>query len=245
MVQRGRWHYGADYIAVYYRVSAQQARRLLPEPLEPREELAVAYVTEIVSLSEADPEALHENPAGTLYREAAIGLGCSYEGREGIYFPCMWVDKDWSLVRGLLNGYPKKMADEIAMSKPHPLNPLIGPARPGLRLSGYCVRQGSRLLWLRLTLRRQGGEADLRRFGSVFGLRLFPATHQEQAEVRELVEVLREPGGVANVWVGDAELELGEARNEELLPLRPREVLYGAWYSAGFTIAGARVLRRL
>jgi acetoacetate decarboxylase len=244
LIQEAKWHYGADYIAAYYRVDGREAARLLPPPLK-AEGLAVAYVTEIVSLSEADPEAFYENPAQTAYREAAIGLACSFEGRPGIYFPCMWVDRDWSMARGLLNGYPKKIADDISMSRPHPLNGLIGGLRPGLRLGGYCVRQGRRLLSLRVSLERKGGEADVKRFGSVYGLRLFPRTHESQAEVRELVEVLRESRGLGEVWVGRAELEVGEARNEELGPLRPLEVLYGLWYSAGFTIWGAKVLKRL
>ena len=37
----------------------------------------------------------------------------------------MWVDRDWSLIRGWSLGYPKKVADDIRMTRLHKLTPHV------------------------------------------------------------------------------------------------------------------------
>lgn len=245
VVEEGPWHYGIDYITVYFRADPELLQQLLPQKLKVVDGTSVAYVSEFVSVSEKNPEAYYTDPSQTIYREAGVGVMCRYGDRTGVFYPFMWVDRDWAMIRGWLNGYPKKIADEIVMTRFHSHNKIIGLPREGVKVSGYCTRHGSRLLTLLVELKRAGGVEDLIRFGSTFGVRHFPTTHGSQTGVNELVEVIKTNMQASGIWVGDAELRLGESPAEELEFIKPLEVIKGLYYKAGFTIEGARVLERL
>ena len=49
------------------------------------------------------------DPIRSQYKEAFVVVRCRYEGN--LYSRCLfiWVDKDFALVRGHLQGYPKKL----------------------------------------------------------------------------------------------------------------------------------------
>ncbi len=199
----------------------------------------VAYVCEIVSVSEKNPGMLYEDPDRTIYEEAAFGVGCSYNDKPGVYFPVMWVNKDWSLVRGWLNGYPKRMADKISMSKIHPANPLVNSKVAGSVLSGYCLASGKKALTVKVRVEKQGGKGDLVNFGATYGFRRFPATDPSQSKVGELVEVLKYNNRAEDVWVGAGEVALEAA--EEVGRMR---VIRGVSYKGGFSIKGALSLAK-
>ncbi len=245
IVDEGPFHWGIDYITVYFKGDTASLQHLLPEGLKIADGSGIAYVGEFISVSEKNPESVHIDPAQTVYHEAALGVACNFQGKPGLYFVYMWVDKDWSLIRGWLNGYPKKLADEIAMTKLHPLNPLTGGIRAGSRLTGYATRHGHRIFTVKVKINRQGSADDTIRFGSTYGLRLFPATDPSQTPVRELVEVTKTSPQVDNVWIGDGDLNLGTPPGEELELLQPYEIKYGCVYRTGFTISGAKVLKKL
>ncbi len=245
IIDEGPFHWGIDYITTYFKGEKEQLQRLLPDGLKISDGSGIAYIGEFISVSEKSPEAVYLDPAQTVYHEAAIGLSCNYEGKPGVFFVFMWVDKDWSLIRGWLNGYPKKLADDIAMTKLHPLNPLTGGVKVGSQLSGYATRHGERIFTVQVKVNRKGSSDDVARFGSTYGLRLFPATHPSQTHVQELVEVSKSSPKVDDVWVGEGELKLGNLYGEELELLQPFQVSYGCVYRTGFTISGAQVLAKL
>ncbi len=245
VVEEGPWSYGADYIAVYFRAEKEGLAKLIPDSLEVVDGTVSAYIARIVGVSESNPDAYFLDPAQTVYHEAGIAVACKYGDKRGFFCPCMWVDNDTSLIRGWINGHPKKLADRILTSWLHPLNPLVGGPRPGVNVSGFCTRHGDRLLTLQIKLQKQGGSSDLANFGSPFALRHFPPTHESQTNVNEVVELIRYSAKVENVWVGDGEVRLGSSPSEELEYIRPSEVLRGVSYSTGFTIRGAKVLKKI
>lgn len=238
-IEPGPWHYGADYIAVYFKAEKNLLQRLLPEGLTAGDGTCVAYVCEIISVSEKNPGLLHEDPDRTIYGEAAFGIGCSYEGNAGVYFPVMWVNKDWSLVRGWLNGYPKRLAEKIAMTRVHAENPLVNSVSAGSTLSGYCIAGGKKVLSLKVRLERKGAKEDLMAFGATFGVRRFPATDPSQNSISELVEVLKYNSRSSDVWVGQGEVTLDSADQ-----VGRTQLLRGVSYKSGFSIRGANVLAK-
>ena len=245
VVEEGPWHYGIDYITVYFRADADLLQRLLPEKLRVVDGTAVAYVSEFVSVSERNPEAYFTDPAQTIYREAGIGVMCRYGEKTGVFYPFMWVDRDWAMIRGWLNGYPKKIADEILMTRFHKHNKLVGFPRPGVKMLGYCVRHGFRVLTVEVELEREGSGEDLIRFGSTFGLRHFPTTGENQTGIKELVEVVKTNTQASEIWVGKGRLTLGNSPAEEMDYVKPTEIIKGLHYKAGFIIEGAKVLEKL
>jgi hypothetical protein len=243
VLSEGPWHYGVDYLTAYFVGDRKQMARLLPPPLKVGDGIGLAYIAEFVSTDAADPKGDYLNPAQTVYSEAAVGVLCTCKGRRGVYFPFMWVDRDWSMIRGWLLGYPKKIADDIQMTRTHPLNRALGSLRKGLGIMGYCTRQGQNLVKIGLTIKRRGDSSDVMDLGAAYGLRHFPGVGRKGTKVNEVVEVIKQGFRIGNeVWIGDATLKFGQSMNEELEYVQPVRMLYGCRYSTGFTNMAVRVL---
>lgn len=235
-IEPGPWHYGADYVTVYFKGDADELRSLVPAPFTVADGTCMAYVCEIVSVAEGRDRVVADAPDRTLYKEAAVGVKCAFGAKPGIYFPVMWVTTEWSLLRGLLNGYPKRLADSVHMSKLHPLNPGLRQLGPGASLSGFCMKGSRRELSVRVDVERSGAPSDLLSFGATYGLRNYPATEASQTGVSEPVEILKSNSRAAEVW-------LGKGSVETMLAVGRPEILFGAVYRSGFTIGGSRVLK--
>ena len=235
-IEKGPWHYGADYIALYFEGEEKSLGHLLPEPFVADSGPSIAYVCEIISVGEGGADMVAKRPDRTLYQEAAVGVRCRYNERKGVFYPVMWVTTEWSLMRGILNGYQKRLADRISLTKLHPLNPGLGAVGPGKEFGGFCVKGPETTLSLGVNLERRGEPEDLPSFGATFGLRRYPRTDPSQGSVDEPVEILKSNSKVSDVWLGTGDLsttlELGEFK-----------VLSGAVYRSGFTITGSKVLK--
>ncbi len=234
-IEPGPWHYGADYVTVYFRGDPSKLELLVPKPFTVEGGDCMAYVCEIVSVSESGADMAALRPDRTLYQEAAVGVKCSFDGRPGIFFPVMWVSTEWSLLRGLVNGYQKRLADRISLTKLHPLNPGLKPPGPGTKYGGFCVKGAEETLSVSVELEREGTPKDLASYGATYGFRLFPRTHESQGSVSEAVEIIKSNSRASDVWLGRGSvrttLEVGELSGAA-----------GAVYRSGFTISGSKVL---
>jgi Acetoacetate decarboxylase (ADC) len=234
-IEKGPWHYGADYITVYFRGNPSQVGELVPRPFVVDEGLCMAYVCEIVSVGDSNPELVASRPDRTVYQEAAVGVKCSFGEKQGIFYPVMWVTTEWSLLRGILNGYQKRLADRISMTKLHPLNPGLSPVSPGTRFGGFCVKGPETTLSLEVVVEKAGSPKDLPSFGVTFGMRKLPQTDPSQGSVDEPVEILKSNSRTSDVWLGTGAMKTS-------LPIGPAEPLSGAVYRSGFTISGSMAL---
>lgn len=234
-IEKGPWHYGADYVTVYFRGEPASLKELIPPSFTVGDGTCIAYVCEIISVGDQGRELAASRPDRTLYHEAAVGVKCSYKGRPGVYYPVMWVTTEWSLLRGLVNGYQKRLADRISMTKLHPLNPGLQPVAPGSEFGGFCVKGPDRALSLRVKVEKQGSPSDLMALGTTFGTRRFPKTDGSQGGVDEPVEILKSNSKVSDVWTGS-----GSLRTE--LQVGGIRTISGAVYKSGFTISGSKVL---
>ena len=234
-VERGPWHYGADYIAVYFDADPSKLSSLVPKPFVVETGSCMAYVCEIVSVSESSTEMVWTSPDRTVYHEAAVGVRCRFGERAGIFYPVMWVTTEWALLRGLLNGYQKRLADRISMTKLHPLNPGLKPVGPGSRFSGFSVKGQETTMSIKVEVEKEGTPGDLPSSGTTFGFRRFPRTDGSQDSVDEAVEILKSGSKVSDVWLG-----AGSIRNS--LDIVATGSIRGATYRSGFTISGSKVL---
>jgi acetoacetate decarboxylase len=234
-VEKGPWHYGADYVTVYFKGAPDRLASLVPAQFKVDGGLCMAYVCEIVSVSESGADMVHTSPERTLYQEAAVGVACTYGAKKGVFFPVMWVTTEWSLLRGLLNGYQKRLADRISMTRLHPMNPGLKALGPGARFSGFCAKGQSIPLRVSVEVQKQGKPSDLLSFGATFGLRRFPRTDSSQGSVDEPVEILKSNSRAADVWLGTGDVATD-------LDVGRVEPVSGAVYQSGFTISGSRVL---
>lgn len=134
------WHYSGDLLTVEYRTDPSAVARLLPEGVtlanDDEDPGAVAFIwADWQSCGEDGAELL--DPVRSQYREAYVVVRCRHRGQ--LYSRCVfiWVDTDFALVRGHLQGYPKKLGS-IHQTRP------VAVGRAGPRL-GAGARFGMTL----------------------------------------------------------------------------------------------------
>jgi len=147
------WHYSGDLLTVEYRTDPARVAELLPAPLEPAPEDpgAVALIwADWQSCGEPGEELL--DPVRAQYHECFAVVRCGFAGQ--VYSRCVyiWVDTDFALVRGLHQGYPKKLGS-IHQTRPHPFGRAAPRIAPGGRFAGTLAAADRRLAQAVVTLR--------------------------------------------------------------------------------------------
>jgi acetoacetate decarboxylase len=152
------------------------------------------------------------------------------------------VDEDFSLVRGLVQGYPKKLG-RIGLTRSYRTGPAAAPVQAGTTLGGTLTAAGRRLAELTVTLERPDAVPALMT-APLAHSRVFPAWAAGGAEVDELVSGGSSDQRVTDVWSGPATLALLPSPVDELDALVPTEVLRGYRFEFSETITGGRLLDR-
>ncbi|MEM3221695.1 MAG: acetoacetate decarboxylase family protein [Saccharolobus sp.] len=232
------WYYGVTYIAAHVKFSEDSANQLLPDFLKTNGEGWV-YVAEFISTAESNWDYMYQEPDLVQYMEGAIGLKVNFNGNSYLYFPFMWVDKDWALVRGWLDGYPKKIA-KISMTRLHPLLPKYNKPEPGLKLGGYVVRSGGSMFRLQIELTEKVN--SLPQLGQFLSIRRFPSRGENEEDLYEVVSRVRDESVLGEIWKGKANLELGCYVNDEVNLLKVENILGGYYYTVYFKVTKTKLL---
>ncbi len=228
-------HYGGQFIFVDYRADVKEVARFLPVPLEPEPTgRAFVIVNELFSVPDDNPDLVFTNPERTHYTEGVVALRCSYRGTPGSYIAAIWVSKDWSMTFGQFFGWPKKIAS-INMTRVPPLHPTLKPLGVGSRVRGTVAREGYRLVDVSLSLRTKEEDSAAPAFGWLYSVRYFPEMGPTVSAVKQLIRNRVQNPRAINVYSGDAEFAFGESDNEELLPLKPVEIIKGYFYNPSWT----------
>ena len=245
IIERPPWHYGGEVMQLLFRTTMARARELIPPPLEmgPEPGKGIVWFAEWVSVSESNPDLAFINPARAVYRECLVMIQCSYKGEPGYIVPYIWVDTDFSLMRGFVQGVPKKLA-RIYCTKLSDLNPKIGGKRVGAKMKGICEAHGGRIVEGSLVFARQAAPSELPpvRF---YLMRHFPNIEDpSKPAVHELAVSESSDVRVADIWAGSAEIKFFESEAEEIATLAPVKTLGGFFHSMGLTITGGKVIHK-
>ncbi|MBW4077899.1 MAG: acetoacetate decarboxylase [Acidobacteria bacterium] len=239
------WHYSGDLLTVEYRTDPRNVRAVLPPDVDlvhdDEDPGAVAFIwADWQSCGDDRSELI--DPVRSQYKEAFVVVRCRYEGQ--IYSRCVfiWVDKDFALVRGYLQGYPKKLG-AIHQTRPITVGSAGPRLEPGAVFGMTLAASDRRLANATVTL-----EATTTSNGFVNGHpmlhhRWFPRI--ELDGIDSLSEVVTMSGvnvELGPVYGGTATLELLSSPTEELERLAPQEILGGYFRSVGTTFAGGRTL---
>jgi acetoacetate decarboxylase len=251
LVSSPSWHFYGRILYIAYKTDPDEVRKWLPAPFElgPDPELAAAMFCEWISAPMSDPEFAARNPERSHYHETLLMVGCSLNGRAGQYCPAIWVDNDFTLVRGLMQGYPKKFGRSI-IARPSESSPAqLSACRlaEGGLVGATCESAGERVVSGLVKVRAKASLDDLpplmRR--PIYLTRHFPSLQAgEPPLVHDVVTLSSEKPDFGPIWKGDAELELHEARFEEHTSLKPREIMAGYHISMAYTVKGVKVLYR-
>lgn len=239
------WYYSGDLLTVEYRTDPDRVRELLPEPLElaDQDPGAVALIwADWQSCSESREELL--DPVRAQYKEAFAVVRCAYRGRTYSRCVYIWVDKDFSIARGIHQGYPKKLGS-IHLTRPHP----YGPAprfEPGARFGATLAAADRRLAQAVVTLREPSPTGGFVNAHPMAHHRWLPAIEKGGGQaLAELVESGAASFEGGQAWVGDAELTLFESPTEELAALAVREPIATYVRQVGVVWDGGTSLERL
>jgi acetoacetate decarboxylase len=231
------WHFAGDILAVTFEADAAAAASLLPEGLELASAQCAVYFIDWQFATDAGDEYL--DPSRSQYRETLFLLSARFEGTPVSFCPFIWVDQDISLMRGLIQGWPKQLGSTW-ITRPHTLVSKAAPTLgPGGRFGASLCVKDRRLAEARVTVRESDAEPPAPGFAKAVNLRYFPdltAGRHHLPLVHDLVQLKSRDVQISSVWKGDAELTLLEHPTLELTLLKPTKVLAGYRFSAAMTV---------
>ena len=239
------WHYSGDLLTVEYRTDPSVIAALLPAGVTPARDDedpgAVAFIwADWQSCGNNGEELL--DPVRSQYREAFVVVRCRYQDQ--LYSRCLfiWVDKDFALVRGYLQGYPKKLGS-IHQTRPVSLGRAGPRLEPGGCFGMTLAAGDRRLASATVTLRGPSPSNGFVNAHAMLHHRWFPAIELDGRD--SLAEVVTMSGvdvELGPAYAGEATLELFDSPNEELRSIAPREIIGGYFRSVATTFAGGRTL---
>ena len=239
------WHYSGDLLTIEYRTDPAAVAELLPDPLEPpradEEPGAVAFVVaDWQSCSDTFDEVV--DPVRLQYKEAFFVVRCRY--RDQLWSRCVyiWVDKDFALARGHLQGYPKKLGS-VHLTRPVTVGKAGPRLEPGGRFGATLAANDRRLAQARFTITGPAEEAGFVNALPMLHHRWLPRIEADGGDsLAEIVTTRGTDVELGPALSGEATLELFESPTEELTRLAPREMLGAYWRSVGMTFAGGTTL---
>ncbi len=238
------WHYSGEIIGVDFQTDPDRVAAYVPDGFEPSADGRASFVfAEWCSAADADP-LVRDDPARGQYREAYLVLHGRFAGRRAGRVPFIWVDSDLSLVRGLIQGFPKKLGT-IAMTRPVELGRGGYRKEPGARFRGHVSALGRRLVTAAVDL--EGTRTDWYPPGIATPLlhtRLWPGLDGGEPAVSELARATIEGFELGEVFVGSASLEFGASEFDEISELAPTDVGDGYVCSVAFSVTGGEVVGR-
>lgn len=237
------WHYSGEMITVEYRTEPDRVAELLPKGLMPVDDDPGA-----VALIWADWQSCGDDfseivdPVRSQYKECFAVVRCHWNDQTWSRCPFIWVDKDFAMVRGYHQGYPKKMGD-IWMTRPV----TVGRAGPRLEEGGVLgatvSAAGYRVANARISLTHPVDSPGFVNANPMLHNRRWPAIESDgSASMDELVTMRGYNGEIADVWAADAELDLFETPTEELARLQPLEIIGGFYHRVGVSWKGGTTL---
>jgi len=236
------WHYSGDLLTIEFRTDPKRVADLLPAPLTLVDEDpgAVALIwADWQSCGDTKEELL--DPIRAQYKEAFAVVRCKFDGRT--YSRCIyiWVDKDFALLRGIHQGYPKKLGS-IHMTRPHPFGPaprLAAGGRFGATLAAADRRIADAVIELTGPVEKNGFVNG----HPMAHHRWIPAIDGKGDALSELIESTGAKFEGSPPWAAKVEqFRLFDSPTEELAGLEVKEIIGGYYRQIGVTWNGGRTL---
>jgi hypothetical protein len=152
------------------------------------------------------------------------------------------VDKDFALIRGHLQGYPKKLGS-IHQTRPITRGRAGPRLEAGARFGMTLAANDRRLAQATVTLEGASATNGFVNAHAMLHHRWFPRIELDGSDsIEEVVTMSGVDLDLGPAYVGAASLELFDSPNEELTSIAPREVLGGYFRSVGTTFNGGTTL---
>jgi acetoacetate decarboxylase len=235
-------------LVIEYWADPDAVAAILPAPLEPHPDggRAAAMFLDWQSCSDDGGELV--DPSRSQYKEFFITVNALYEREEVAFCPYIWVDQDFAMARGWIQGYPKKLGS-VWITRTFGLETKADPGlRAGSTFGATCAAYERRLAEATITLERETTEGPTHNDPPVVNVRYFPSlaagTHDAPA-VHELVRGRSFDRARSPIWEGSATLEIHDSPNEELAALAPVRVGKGFRFTLGYSVNDLETLTAL
>lgn len=239
------WHYSGQMLTIEFRTDPAAVAELLPPPLEPAAEDpgAVAVVwADWQSCSDTFEELL--DPVRSQYLETFVVVRCEYRGETYSRCVYIWVDRDFAMVRGHHQGYPKKLG-ELFLTRPVNVGRAGPRLEPGGRFGATCSAAGRRLIDATFTVTGRAESAGFVNAHPMLHHRVFPAIESDGTDsLHELVTMRGYDTELGPCYSGAATIEFHDSPVEELTRLAPVEMLGGYWREVGTSWNGGITLEK-
>ena len=144
------WHYAGWLLNIAFQFEATKATPLVPPAAGRAVGTGCVHFADWQACTDG-----HEliDPVLAQYRETIVVLEIERpDGARCMYCPAIWVDQDTSLLRGLLQGWPKKMGSTW-LTRSLPLDhPAAAPLRAGSRLGASLAMKDRRVIEAQATI---------------------------------------------------------------------------------------------
>jgi Acetoacetate decarboxylase (ADC) len=234
------WHYSGEIIAVDFTASVEAVASLLPDGLAPTPEGAASVVFADWCSSSDHDERVLADPAVGQYHEAYVLLHAIRGDKRVGRVPFIWVDSELSLLRGQIQGFPKKLG-QVAMTRPVGLGRGGVRKADGSRFAAHVSSHGRRVLTASVALRGVAERPPRAATLPLVHTRLFPSVDRAEPALREFQYGTITGFECGTVHEGAATLELGRTEYEEIEALAPTSVGKGYVFSMAFSVTGGRV----
>lgn len=231
------WHYVGNVLAIEYEADNKNIAAFLPEGLEPASNQCAVYFIEWQYCSELGEE--HLDPVNSQYKETIILVSAKYNGAPVSYCPFIWVDQDLSLMRGLIQGWPKQIGETYITRSYNLPSKAAAKLDNGGKFGATLSVKGRRLVEARITLNEKTETLPNPAFAQAVNLRHFPELvkgKHNQPLIHELVQLKSRDLYVSPIWKGNAKLDFFDHPFIELPDLKPISVNNGYYFSVALTV---------
>lgn len=242
------WHFAGDVLAVEFWNDPDVSVDILPTGIQLDEKCpghSVALFTDYQFTAQGDE---YLDPARYQCRGFSVLLDAMWQGTRIAWCPYCYVDNDAALMRGWIQGYPRKFG-AVHQTRSFPTTSVASaPLVHDSRFSACMSAHGRLLVQARITLRERAerlvGLLDRRIVGRRYFPRVSAGMHDRPA-VDELVRCVSDHLLTTNIWIGEGELDFPEAYGEELEVLGPIKVGRGYRFSFSYSVTDIEILADL
>src|SRR5262245_16170954 len=241
------WHYSGDFLMVEFWADPAVVATTLPDGLTP-DAAAAGHATAFFfdwQFTGENDELL--DPARYQYREFFLLVDALHDARPIAFCPYIFVDNDSAMMRGLIQGFPKRIG-AVHVTRTFAAANLAAPqVVAAARFAATASAAGQRLA--RAEVKLTENVEDLSKLGRgnrpIVNLRYLPrlaAGQHNNPAVRELVIATTDNTQLVNVWMGEGQLSLPVADGEEISDLAPTRVGAGYRGSMSYTVTDLKAL---
>lgn len=239
------WHYSSDILAAEFWVSRDAAQAALPPNVGIDGDGDARAVIMFLDWQFTGTNDEMLDPARYQYRETFLLLDARWRDMPIAYCPYIYVDNDAAMMRGMIQGFPKKLGSTFQTRSFAAPSPAAAPVAAGSRFGASLSAHGERLADLRVTLRESTPDPSTVFNRPTVMRRYFPRLDGKAygaPAVDQLTLSLTDNLHIVDLWTGDAELRIPQVRGEELHALAPVRTGRGFRFGMSYTVTDLKIL---